>query len=253
MIEFIVRHKFGIIGTILFHIILLVYFNTSKITVPPYERKTSALIEFDYREDEKDIEELEKEIEELEKQVTDEQMYEQIQNLMRDKNYVPKSQSSNNQSTNQSVKSIEEELAQKYKDLEQQIIDSREAEGKHFKAPEKKVDKSTTPKSNENGKDNGESSQPTGKVITECDIPGRRCFAKTPAYRCPAGGKIHVDIKVNQKGEVVSADVNESLSTSTNTCIVNEALKYAKRSTANQDFTVPSTMEGSIVYIFVSQ
>lgn len=257
MLDFIAKHKYGIIGTAVFHFLLLVYFSMSDVDVLNYQKKTSALLELDYRDlnevEEENIEELEKEIEELEKQLTDQEIYEKINNMMRDANYVPKSQENNSQNNYQSEKTIEEQLEEKYKQLEQEIIAQRGADGKHFEAPEDIEKNNTKEDNNQENNNQGAKSQPTGTVTGVCDVPGRNCNAKIPAYRCPAGGKIHIDIKVNQKGEVTSARVNQGMSTSSNTCLVNEALKYAKRSWVNQDFKGPSSVDGSITYIFVSQ
>lgn len=255
MLDFIVKHKFGIIATILFHFILLVSFNSGKLTIGPYVKQNIAILELDYTnlEDEKEIEELEKEIEELEKQLSDQEIYEKITNMMRDKNYVPKDKSSNNNVSEESEKSIEEQLEEKYKKLEQEIINKREKDGKHFHKPEDNTEV------NENQKDNNqeqysENSKPDGFVTTECDVPGRRCLrVPKPSYTCPRGGTVHIDIKVNQKGQVISARFNSGLSTTSNECLVNQSIKYAKRAKINQDFNGASSVEGSITYNFISQ
>ncbi len=242
---FIAKHKIGILTTIVFHVALLLYVNVKTLKAPVYQPKNHALIEFDFTEENEKIEDELPSDEEVE-QPTDEDIMEQIKNLYRDKN-DQRDQSSNNYNE----QSIEQELEEKYKQLAEDIKAQREKEGKHFDPSsyefthqEKAEDKKNTPSAG---------NQVTGKVITECDIPGRKCYAKTPAYRCPAGGTIHVDIKVNQKGVVTSARVNESKSSSTNACLIKESLKYAKRSKANQDFNGPASVSGSITYRFINQ
>ena len=47
-----------------------------------------------------------------------------------------------------------------------------------------------------------------------------------------------IKIKVNQKGNVVTTDIDEQKTNTKNDCLRNEALKYAKRWRFNQNKTV---------------
>lgn len=73
-------------------------------------------------------------------------------------------------------------------------------------------------------------------------------FLPTPIYLCEFGGKIVINIKVNHKGEVTEAYVNSS-SASSNGCLIDHALEYAKASKFNNDVSKPTQL-GSITFYF---
>lgn len=73
----------------------------------------------------------------------------------------------------------------------------------------------------------------------------------TPVYLCEAGGKIVINITVNAMGRVTDAYVNSS-STSTNSCLIEHALEYAKRSEFNATPSKPSQI-GSITFNFIAK
>ncbi len=73
-------------------------------------------------------------------------------------------------------------------------------------------------------------------------------FLPTPVYLCEYGGKIVINITVNHKGNVIDAYVNNS-SASSNGCLIDSALEYAKASQFNPD-TTKSTQLGTITFLF---
>ena len=81
-------------------------------------------------------------------------------------------------------------------------------------------------------------------------LVGRRAiFIPNPVYTCDTGGKIVVNIEVNAEGAVTSTSVNKSSSTSSNECLIDQALKYA----AGANFSKLSGREsqpGTITYNF---
>lgn len=72
-----------------------------------------------------------------------------------------------------------------------------------------------------------------------------------PVYLCEESGRIVINISVNPSGAVTSSSVNKSASTSTNECLIDSAMEYARdarfssASTANQI--------GTITYIFIAK
>lgn len=69
----------------------------------------------------------------------------------------------------------------------------------------------------------------------------------TPRYLCEYGGKIVVNITVNGDGRVMDAYINNS-STSTNECLTDAALAYARN--AQFDTSVTPSQLGSITFHF---
>ena len=76
-------------------------------------------------------------------------------------------------------------------------------------------------------------------------------YLPTPIYLCELGGKIVVNITVNFEGDVVSAFLNTS-STSTNECLIDHALEYAKEARFNSDSSKESQI-GSITFYFIGK
>lgn len=161
---------------------------------------------------------------------------------------------------NYSEQSLDEEVMNEIRNLENQEIQKRREAGKVFD-PSKYVEDETT--SNEKdikedfpSKEDEAENTYSGNVTANCELLGRDngCNGvKVPSYRCKKGGEIHVNIKVNQKGRVTSAEIDKANSTSTDGCLINESIRYAKLSRFKQDFSAPISQEGKIIYNFVSQ
>jgi len=77
---------------------------------------------------------------------------------------------------------------------------------------------------------------------TKIDIP-------PPIYLCEMGGKVVINISVDDDGNVISASYNSSASTTDNGCLVDTAIEYAKASLFNSDNSKPSQI-GTITFIF---
>lgn len=70
---------------------------------------------------------------------------------------------------------------------------------------------------------------------------------KIPRYLCETGGKIVVNIKVNESGDVYDAYVNGS-SNSNNKCLVDHAIAYAK--SVEFDTSTRNDQLGTITFMF---
>ena len=73
-------------------------------------------------------------------------------------------------------------------------------------------------------------------------------FLPTPVYLCEYGGKVIINITVDYEGNVTDAYVNGA-SASTNGCLIDSALEYAKAAKFNRDATKASQI-GSITFYF---
>ena len=91
-----------------------------------------------------------------------------------------------------------------------------------------------------------------GPTTVSYELSGRRhTWMPAPVYKCRAGGKIVVDILVNNNGYVLTAEINKSKSDSDDPCIVEEAKRNAERSRFNE--SPKAKQQGSITYIFQAQ
>lgn len=72
-----------------------------------------------------------------------------------------------------------------------------------------------------------------------------------PVYLCEENGKIVINISVNQAGAVTDTSVNKSASTSTNECLIDSAMEYARD--ARFSSASIANQIGTITYIFIAK
>ena len=91
-----------------------------------------------------------------------------------------------------------------------------------------------------------------GPTTVSYELMGRRhTWMPAPVYKCRAGGKIVVDIVVNNNGYVVAYEINKSKSDSEDPCLVDAAKRDAARSRFNE--SSQTRQQGNITYIFQPQ
>jgi len=74
-------------------------------------------------------------------------------------------------------------------------------------------------------------------------------YFPNPVYTCNGFGKVIINITVDATGRVIKASNNKTFSTTTNLCLIETAIEYAKKTR----FTTASNQEkqlGTITYIF---
>lgn len=76
-------------------------------------------------------------------------------------------------------------------------------------------------------------------------------YLPIPVYLCENSGKIVVNITVNSQGDVIDTYTNTS-STSSNACLIEHALQYAKEARFVSDFSKKSQI-GSITFNFIGK
>ncbi len=72
-----------------------------------------------------------------------------------------------------------------------------------------------------------------------------------PIYTCLEGGKVVINIKVDQLGYVTEVDFNQTSSSTTNGCLVENALEYAMKARFSPGSK--ATQLGTITYLFQSK
>ena len=125
---------------------------------------------------------------------------------------------------------------------------------KHEKAPQSKINKeelSSFSKVNDLLKKQQSEGSNTKSTMHYSLVNRTHKHLPTPIYLCEKGGKIVINITVNSKGNVTDAYINTS-STSTNECLVEHALEYAKNAQFSTDATKKSQL-GSITFLFIGK
>ncbi|MDC8002770.1 hypothetical protein POV27_01780 [Aureisphaera galaxeae] len=84
-------------------------------------------------------------------------------------------------------------------------------------------------------------------------LNGRKALSlRNPVYTCESGGAVVVNIEVNALGNVTKASYNKQSSTTTNGCLIESALTYARRAKFTTKSDKPKQL-GTITYLFPGQ
>jgi hypothetical protein len=74
-----------------------------------------------------------------------------------------------------------------------------------------------------------------------------------PVYKCQGNGKVVLKIEVNQQGYVVNLEIDRAQSNIPDACILETAEKAAKTTRFNFGNTGPAIQKGTLTYIFIAQ
>jgi hypothetical protein len=86
------------------------------------------------------------------------------------------------------------------------------------------------------------------------DLAGRHHqYLPVPIYKCQGSGKVVLSIMVNQRGLVEEARIIETVSTTSDPCLVETAVSTALISRFNPDIRSPKIQSGTLTYHFVAQ
>tara|TARA_R110000868_G_scaffold152158_1_gene376802 strand:+ start:2166 stop:2885 length:720 start_codon:yes stop_codon:yes gene_type:complete len=143
--------------------------------------------------------------------------------------YVPKHNSSEENSA--------ESYTKKYEDKQDSRVDKDEL--------------SSFDKVNDLLKKQQEENNNNKSTISYSLINRKKVFIPIPIYLCEENGKIIINITVNAKGSVTDAYLNTS-STSSNQCLQEHALEYAKQAQFSSDGSKESQL-GSITFNFIGK
>jgi hypothetical protein len=225
----------GILGTILFHLVLILFFLLVK--VGDVRRKQVEYFPIEFEEELVDIEELIKEIESMRAEipVLEEEVRRNIALNVADK--------INDQiSTEKYIEELKEELG--IENLEQYLDRSLPDDDNISYNEEQKADEDE-----ERDTDEDYSGPTTVTYFLENRF---KKYLPIPVYTCKGGGLVKVDIVVNQKGKVISTSISEESETREQ-CLLETALKYALRTKFNTDYNADPRQNGYIMYQFIPQ
>jgi len=250
ILNFIEQHKISILGTIAVHIILLVWFNVQVIIHKPYVAKERVVMRIDFPTPEEKMEK-----EELEETTPTAEGAEQTQALSNVVSNANQEKTTYTNSNNFSKSKADQEVWEELKRMEAEEFNS-------IKHTEEEIE--NTPKETrtveqglikEDAKENDKASYGNDvKATASYYLKDRQPQRKpTPSYKCTNEGTVVIKIKVNQKGMVVSTTIDETKTNTTDDCLRNEALKYAKRWRFTQNFNDALRKEGWIKFVYVSQ
>jgi len=243
--ENIERHKYSILGTIGIHVLLLVWLNLQLVVNAPNFSNERIVLRLDFSKNEENIE---KQLQETENNGGENNT--PLTSVVANANQEKTTYSNQNFSKSQADQEVLEELKQ----LENEEFNSI----KHIEKKEKNLEEA--PKIDNNLiKEGAESNEKASygndvKATASYYLPNRTPQRKpAPSYKCTTEGIVTVKIKVNQKGRIVSAIIDESKTNTQNECLRHEAINYVKRWRFTQNFDDKLKKEGWIKFVYVSQ
>jgi len=249
MNNFFNRHIYGILGTIIVHLVLGIMFMIMKLSVSYRDTGKYVWIEFESPREEKAL------------QILDQK--EKVQGYDEEDYWTTIAANLSNEPEEEF--NIEEYMDQLKEELiesgdiikENNYIDDRKQIKKALEAGITSFieDKRTEEIKNKTEKTSAEiAAQYRGPTRIYYELASRvHKNLPLPIYLCEGAGKVVVDIEVNRKGIVVTSAINESETAIYNECLYQAAIKAASLSVFNTDYLAPNRQAGKITYHFAAQ
>jgi hypothetical protein len=225
----------GVLGTIIFHMVIVIFFMIFKLGEVRKRHLETLQIEF--------LNE-----------------YAKLEDLLAEKNEAPvdiqplDAQTAKNIAVNVADKLNQEISTDKYVEEVKKELGIKELNQQHN--PDLSDDNS--PKFVGNNDDNkikekAKKEKYKGKTRITVNLPNRDIRRQdVPVYRCESGGVIVIQIMVDQMGNVINA-VYSNDSGSKDECLVEEAIKYSYRFLFSADLSAEPRQRGTITFEFIPQ
>ena len=231
------KHQNAILGTLIVHILIFVWLNIQNVSFYIIQPKEKVLATLDFTTPENNL------------------IPKKSKENFTDNEIVVTNAASNYDQEKDMSASQKKALAEKV------IEDVKEFEKKQFNDFGKDnpvIDNS--PHENEKIKDNSisktvsKSLKKTSNATAKYFCENRNMILqKIPSYLCNQTGTVRLTIKVNPKGEVTDCKVDNSETSTSNQCLIENAINYAKNWKFNQDFSSTQRQGGWIEFIYLSQ
>lgn len=249
---FLGRNINGILGTILFHLTIIVVAMAFKVNTPLSEKEeTYMIIDTEFLEEiSQDKEDIEKDKQTLD-DIEIEKYFNDIKNVGSSSNKM-NYQDIESMSQDEMRKMYEAEmLKEKYGDDYEKMMNST------YKDFLTETPEPNKPKNNQNTENNssnaGSNYSGAALVYVELDNKDRgQLDIKVPVFTCKGGGRVVVSISIGSDGAVKSASVVSSNATGEETCI-NDAAKSAAMRSRFTSIAGAKTEGGKITYSFIEQ
>jgi len=236
---------YGLMGTLVFHILLFLFFSLSELNLKVKTEKEEAVL-LDFTALEK-VEELPKP-EPEKNSATDQSTKSGQQNLSnRAVNDAP-----NKNKTTKDDRFFDANYKQDIEDAKKMVANVNKQLSK--KIPE--IKKYEMPEATTEGQnpDSIKNVIYSGKSNIHYFLENRfHVRLPIPVYLAKSGGEIKVDIQVDRSGRVVKAELRSSKASSNDPMLTEYALQAAENTLFNSDNKAPNIQKGSITYKFVAQ
>ena len=238
------RHKYGVIGTLMLHTMLLFVLNISNVdnrTAPGVPEP----IELDLSSDMPEPVPPETQPGEAPATAQD------VTNLASNSTADPAEQRISRATQERLAQNADKDLHDMEKEEFDRLAEKRKAEGKEITVPT--LDPSKFDKSNYMEK----AQKPVkvkGLTTVSYDLVGRSDIVlEVPAYLCKGSGKVVVRVAVDRTGQVLKAELDQASTTTVDACMLDNALSSAGGARFTSSATAAQPQRGTITYIFLAQ
>ena len=231
------KHQNAILGTLIVHILIFVWLNIQNVSFYIIQPKEKILATLDFTSTENNLitKDLKESFSNNEVVVTN-----AASNYDREKD-VSASQK----------KALAEKVIENVKEFEKKQFNDF---GKDNPIIKNSIQENEKTKDNLESKTVNKSLKKTSTATAKYFCENRNMILqKIPSYLCNQTGKVRLNIKVNPKGEVTDCRVDNSETNTSNNCLIENAINYAKNWKFNQDFSSTQRQEGWIEFIYLSQ
>ncbi|MCT4603019.1 MAG: energy transducer TonB [Marinifilum sp.] len=246
---FLKRNKYGVMGTLAFHLIVLILLFSFKLHTKREFLEAEIFIDIPPEVAEQILEEKEEEIKkEIEEKNSE--ISESVDKLLR------------SIAVNQNVKKSNSDPKQKVEDMIDEIkknldeYGSDDASAGNDGLNEFKKDSLSLAEEREKQRvlDSLQSIEYSGPSSVYYNLEGRhKVYLPIPVFKCEGEGKIVVQIGVSRSGRVVESKILKEQCSVQDDCLFDAALDATKRSRFNVSNSSPQTQTGTITYNFVKQ
>lgn len=237
------RHKYGVVGTLMLHTFLLFGFAMSNLKSEKHMAEPPPL-------------ELELEAPPPEPMTEEEQREQELAQAQEVINRTSNSTADVERSISSAARerisgNVEEDLKALEQAEFQRLADERKAEGREIVVPQ--LDPSRFDKNNYLPK-NTRPVKVEGLTTVSYDLVGRTDIVlEVPAYLCKGQGRVVVRVAVDRSGVVTKAELDAGATTTTDDCMVSNALSSAGGARFSRSSDAPQPQRGTITYVFLAQ
>lgn len=234
------RHKYGIVGTLTLHTMLLLLMLTGRIpNHAPTERADPILLIM-----ESDVAEpMAEQQQPAGAPATPGEVTNTASNITADA--IPRA------AREHLAQRVEEELLDLERTEFERLAEQRRAEGKEITVPELDPSKFNKERYMEKPP---KAVKVEGSTTVSYDLVGRSDIRlDVPAYLCKGSGRVVVRVAVDRDGTVTRAELDVASTTTVDACMVEHALSSATTARFSRVLTAPQPQRGTITYLFLAQ
>ncbi len=245
MLNFIRENINGILGTVVFHLLIIVVFMAARLSSVPDPQEESMLIEFEL-------------------DVSEEEFRALTESLMAERDNLQQENQSHQQSRNIAVNVSEERpipdnfremSSEQLENLDQRMNDilNDAANGimPELEQPEFNFEQQPEIISQE---DHNSDEPYKGPTTITYDLQGRNHLRiPVPVYKCPDGGIVEVNIDVDKQGRVIRATIDGNPTGFNEICIFETAIEASMASRFEEKSDAPPVQTGTITFYFQHQ